>query len=394
METIDMLKIMAIGIFFLIMILVLIYWLLSRKKQMPNKTNSKEHFEGGNSVKKSDKVYTQVPVTEFFEFDKIEDNMIIQDKGQKYLMLIECDGINYDLMSKVEKTSVEAGFLQFLNLLRYPIQLHIQTRTININKNIEGYTNKIKQIKKQLEDKQKEYNEILQNHGEYKDKIKELKFELLRLQNLYDYGKDIIANIEKMNCNRNVLQQYYYVVVPCYISETTHEEMNEEEKRNIMFSELYTRAQGIVRALSACSVKSRILNSEQIAEVLYNAYNRDEAEVNTWDRILKSGYEELYSTAPDVLDKKMEALREEIQRKAEERALNTVNEIKSQKEKEIEKVENSLDKLVADICKNVIKQNEKYIGKEIAKKAIEKVDKEEEDRKNAKIKRKTSKVTK
>lgn len=394
METVEMLKIVAVIMLFLIIGLIFIYCILSIKKKEKNIHIEAKQQDYEKNVKKPKKMYTQVPITEFLEFDKIEDNMIIQDKGQKYLMLIECDGINYDLMSGVEKASVEAGFLQMLNLLRYPIQLHIQTRTINVSKNLEEYNRKISQIKLELENKQKEHQDLVQNHAEYTDKIKEVKLDLIRLQNLYDYGKDVISNIEKMNYNKNVLRQCYYVIIPCYASEITHGEMDDEEKRNLMFSELYTRAQGIVRALSACSVKSRILNSEQIAEVLYNAYNRDEAEVNTWERIIQSGYEELYSTAPDVLDKKMEALREEIQRKAEEKALNTVNEIKSQKEKEIEKVENSLDKLVADICKNVIKQNEKYIGKEIAKKAIEKVDKEEEERKNAKIKRKTSKVTK
>ena len=40
-------------------------------------------------------------------FDKIEDNMIIQKKGKKFLMIVKCQGINYDLMSGVEKTSVE-----------------------------------------------------------------------------------------------------------------------------------------------------------------------------------------------------------------------------------------------------------------------------------------------
>ena len=53
------------------------------------------------------------------QFDKIEDNMIIQDNGARYLMVIECEGINYDLMSQIEKTSIEAGFVQFLNTLRY-----------------------------------------------------------------------------------------------------------------------------------------------------------------------------------------------------------------------------------------------------------------------------------
>ena len=43
-------------------------------------------------------------------------------------MVVECQGINYDLMSQEEKVSVEEGFSQFLNTLKEPVQLYIQTR--------------------------------------------------------------------------------------------------------------------------------------------------------------------------------------------------------------------------------------------------------------------------
>ena len=69
-------------------------------------------------------------------------------------MVLECQGINYDLMSEVEKTSVERGFMQFLNTLRYPIQLYVQTRTINISSSIENYKNKMEHIKKATQKQQ------------------------------------------------------------------------------------------------------------------------------------------------------------------------------------------------------------------------------------------------
>ena len=36
----------------------------------------------------------------FMEFDTVRDNMIIQKNNSRFLMVIECQGINYDLMSK------------------------------------------------------------------------------------------------------------------------------------------------------------------------------------------------------------------------------------------------------------------------------------------------------
>ena len=39
-------------------------------------------------------------------------------------MVLECQGVNYDLMSDMERTSVEQGFIQFLNTLRTEIQIY------------------------------------------------------------------------------------------------------------------------------------------------------------------------------------------------------------------------------------------------------------------------------
>ena len=83
--------------------------------------------------------------------EKIEDNMIVQNNGTRYLMAVECEGINYDLMSEMEKVSVEQGFIQFLNTLRHPIQIYTQTRTVDIEESIQNYKNKLDNTKKELE---------------------------------------------------------------------------------------------------------------------------------------------------------------------------------------------------------------------------------------------------
>ena len=47
------------------------------------------------------------------EFDSVQDNMIIRKGRKQYVMVIECKGINYDLLSEDEKNAVEAGFVEF-----------------------------------------------------------------------------------------------------------------------------------------------------------------------------------------------------------------------------------------------------------------------------------------
>lgn len=395
MDLMQILTIVLVILFFAIIALVFIYWQMSVKSKKENK-NVEGNSNESKSKSSSQKQYTKLSVFDFMDFDKIEDNMIVQNNGTRYLMAIECEGINYDLMSEIEKTSVEQGFIQFLNTLTHPIQIYTQTRTINISSSIENYNKKINEIKDELERKKNQYNKMRQNGGYDKRDLDEIRLEITRQQNLYDYGKDIVANIENMSLNKNVLRKHYYIIIPYYTSELGNNFLDEEEKKNMVFSELYTRAQSIVRTLFACSMKCRVMDSNDLVQLLYVAYNRDESETYGIDKALRAGYGELYSTAPDVLDKRMEAINKEVENKALELAKEKVDEVKSEKQKIVEKKEQTFDELVSELAELIIKENKDYVGKDVAKEAIKRIKgkdtKEKEEDANAKEKEKTTRV--
>lgn len=370
------LTIVLVMLILFIIVLAFIYWYLSYK----NKKNSEEEEKAvvqGSTTKVATE-YTKKSIFKFMQFDKIEDNMIVQDNKQKYLMVIECEGINYDLMSQMEKTAVEAGFVQFLNTLRYPIQLYTQTRTINISESIQNYKNRLEETKKELDNKQQEYNRFLKNENYNENQAEILKRELMRMKHLYEYGQDVVDSIQKTSQNKNVLRKHYYIVVPYYSSEIGTDLMDEEEKQSMIFSELYTRAQSLIRALFACEMKCKILNSEELVELLYVAYNRDESETYSVERAIRAGYNELYATAPDVLDKRMKAIDKQIEEKAVELAKETIDEVRLEKERKIKKKENNFEDLVRQMAEALVKENEKYVGKDVAEKAVKKINKTEE----------------
>lgn len=368
------LTIILVMLIFFIIVLIFVYWSMKLKE----KRRVEEEEKGTNpTTTKVATQYTKKSIFNFMQFDKIEDNMIIQDKGQKYLMVIECEGVNYDLMSNVEKNAVEAGFVGFLNTLRYPIQLYTQTRTINIADSIQNYKNRLATVKKELDNKQVEYDKISKNENKDDNKVEETRRELIRIKNLYEYGQDVVENIQKTSQNKNVLRKHYYVIVPYYAAEIGTDLLSEDEKRNMIFSELYTRAQSLIAALFSCEMKCKILNSNELVELLYVAYNRDEADTYGMERALESNYNKLYSTAPDVLDKQMKALDKQIEEKAKEMAKDAVNQVRKQKEQKIKKKQENLEELVQKMAISMLKQNEKYVGKELTEKAIEKVTKGE-----------------
>lgn len=368
-NTITMILIAVLLVMFLLLGILCILYFKSRNQ----KTDNTQKTSNTVSAEKTTKSYTVESVFDFMEFDKIEDNMIITKKGTKYVMVVECQGVNYDLMSEVEKNAVEEGFIQFLNTLRHPVQIYTQTRTINLENSIQTYRSKVQEIESQLEKEKLQYDKMV-NSGNYTDEeIKAAFYELTKTTNLYEYGKDIIYTTEKMSLNKNVLNQKYYVVIPYYPEELGENNFDRQEITNLAFSELYTRAQSIIRTLGVCGVNGRVINSNDLVDLLYVAYNRDDAEVYGVDKAIEAGYDELYSTAPDVVDKKMKALNEQIEKEAFDKANQKVIEAKSEKEQALERKQESMEDLIDQMAKMIIAQNKNIVGKDIAENAIEKV---------------------
>ncbi len=379
-NTITIILAVALGIFLLLLIILVAVYFSSKSKEKKEEQATKT--SSSNDVKKDlKKTYTVESVFDFMDFDKIEDNMISQKNGERYIMVVECQGVNYDLMSEVEKNAVEEGFIQFLNTLRHPIQIYTQTRTINLENSIQTYRDKVKELDDKLERQRMQYQNMVDSGKYSKQQLEQAYYELTKQTNLCEYGKDIIYTTERMSLNKNVLNKKYYIVIPYYTSELGQNDFDKDEKKNLAFSELYTRAQSIIRTLSVCGINAGILDSNGLVDLLYVAYNRDDAEVYGLDKALKAGYDELYSTAPDVLDKKMRALDAKITQEAFIKANNAVVEAKSKKQKALERKENRMDDLIEQMAQLIIDENRAAIGNKVADEAQDVIKEERARRK-------------
>lgn len=379
-NTITIILAVALGIFLLLLIILVAVYFSSKSKEKKEEQATKT--SSSNDVKKDlKKTYTVESVFDFMDFDKIEDNMISQKNGERYIMVVECQGVNYDLMSEVEKNAVEEGFIQFLNTLRHPIQIYTQTRTINLENSIQTYRDKVKELDDKLERQRMQYQNMVDSGKYSKQQLDQAYYELTKQTNLCEYGKDIIYTTERMSLNKNVLNKKYYIVIPYYTSELGQNDFDKGEKKNLAFSELYTRAQSIIRTLSVCGINAGILDSNGLVDLLYVAYNRDDAEVYGLDKALKAGYDELYSTAPDVLDKKMRALDAKITQEAFVKANNAVVEAKSKKQKALERKENRMDDLIEQMAQLIIDENRAAIGNKVADEAQDVIKEERARRK-------------
>ena len=356
MTTIQMLNIVLIVILVLILLLGFIAVLLvfkMRNKSNPEKKeeikiNAKE--ENQNLITRTGKAINSI--YKFMEFDEVTDNMIARKNRKQYVMVIQCKGINYDLLSADEKNAVEAGFIEFLNTLRFPVQLYVQTRTLNLNDILAQYEKRIEDINDQIV-KINSQIEMAKARGN-DEAVQRLMFDRQRRENILEYGESIEDYTQRISESRNILQQKTYIVLSYYTAEYGDvSKYSKEEIDDIAFTELYTRAQTLIRALSSAEVSGKVLNSEELAELLYVAYNRDSSENYTLKDAINSEYNRLYSTARDVFEEKKQIIeaqveekasrlaaksilkadqinREEIQRRVKERAMQMVDEYKNE----------------------------------------------------------------
>ena len=369
-----------VSVFFILLVVLVVLMLKEKKANNKSNTNNLNIANSSNepSNVKKDIEYTKHSIFSFMEFDKIEDNMIIRKNGRQYVMVIECQGVNYDLMSGLEKNSVEQGFLQFLNTLRYPIQLYIQTRTVNLGSSINRYKQKLNTVRDEYARKQMEYNSMLNSDAYTAREINNARFELVKAQNLYEYGLDIVNNTEKMNLNKNILKKHYYVVISYVPEENTNTGYDAEEIKSMAFSDLYTKAQALISSLGVCEVSGKVLDSEELAELLYVAYNRDESETYQLENALKAGVEELYSTAPNVLDKRMEEIDKEIAMQANIKANDAAVEamMNQDKARRAKQREERMNQMIDEMAKNLLDENEEILGEDVVEEAKKIVDKQ------------------
>ena len=339
-EMLNLIMIGIIGVMGLLSLLVVFIIIRMRIKENERTDENSSKIIGGqsnNQVKKTNLITRDGKeidsIYQFMEFDSITDNMIIRKNREQFVMVIECKGINYDLLSNDEKSAVELGFIAFLNTIRTPIQLYVQTRKLDMSNLLSSYSRRteamldeISKIDAQIQLARQKGNEELLN---------KLMFDRKRKINIVEYSESIEEYTNKINDSQYMLQQKTYIVVSYYANEIGDtKKYSDLELNDLVFSELFTRTQTILNALTSSEITGKVLNSEELAELLYVAYNRESSDTYTLRNALDAQYDRLYSTAKDVLETRKEELKKQIETEALKLATNSITKADEQLKEE------------------------------------------------------------
>ncbi len=178
--------------------------------------------------------------------------------------ILEVSGINFDLKSEEEQSSVLMSWRNLINNLDFPLQVVAHSRRVNI----ESYLN------------------FLQ------EKIEQETNNLLKLQ-----GEDYYTFIKGLVTGNNIMKKKFYVIVPYdpimlkprtalnQILEAYKTLLNlrhqafsaiiplSDENFNQHYQQLIIRQNNIITNLTRMGLQSRPLTTKELIELFFNSYN-------------------------------------------------------------------------------------------------------------------------
>jgi hypothetical protein len=191
---------------------------------------------------------------EFVDVSEIKDNVVILKNGTLRAVLM-VSSINFELKSSQEQEAIVAAYQNFLNSLDFPVQVLISSRRLDI----EPYLNLLEEKEKTQEN------------------------ELLRFQ-IADY-RNFIKNLVGAS---NIMAKTFYIVVPFALTEGQKESFLDKIKvsfnpkqaiieKKMEFenykSQLWQRVQHISSSLEGTGIRMVPLETKELIELFYNAYN-------------------------------------------------------------------------------------------------------------------------
>ena len=197
------------------------------------------------------------------QISELRDNVVIMKDGS-FRAVIACKSINFDLMSDAEREGVEYSYQNFLNSLKFTVQILVRSQRVDIGPYIERLS------------------EIRRNNDN------------MLLGVLMD---DYINFIDILSQEANIMDKSFFIVVPYYTSvdaeklieqtrsifavfsknKNTGVARIDRETYNKALSELTNRVDSVMSGLYQIGVHSVRLNTKELAELYYNFNNPDTA---------------------------------------------------------------------------------------------------------------------
>ena len=194
---------------------------------------------------------------------ELRDGMVIMNDGS-FRAVVSCRSINFDLMSAREREGIEFSYQSFLNSLYFPIQIFVRSERVDIGPYIERLA-----------------------------KIRRGQDNMLLGVMMDDY----INFIDVLSQETNIMDKSFYIVIPYFtvgdvnaivtsgknifsalLSPAKQQRIQiDKASYDKAKEELSNRVNAVLSGIFQMGIQGAQLNTKQLGELYYNAYNPDTA---------------------------------------------------------------------------------------------------------------------
>lgn len=200
------------------------------------------------------------------QISEIRDGLVILNDGT-FRAVIMCKSINFDLMSPEEREAVEFSYQGFLNSLYFPIQIFIRSQKVDMR----PYLEKLVKIRSEQE------NMLL---GLLMEDYVNFLADIAQQTNIMDKRFYIVIQFPDPDENiKSALKQstgFFSGLGGLVNPKSPHVVIDESRLENAK-TELRNRVQATMQGLQQCGVQSLPLDTQELIELYYDAYNPDTA---------------------------------------------------------------------------------------------------------------------
>jgi hypothetical protein len=179
-----------------------------------------------------------------------------------------CKSINFDLMSPQEREAVEFSYQGFLNSLYFPVQIFIRSQKVDMR----PYLEKLDKIRTDQD------NMLL---GLLMEDYIAFLADISQQTNIMDKKFYLVIKYPDLEVDvRKALKQstsFFSGLTNLFMpNKSTHVVINESTLENAK-TELRNRVQAVMQGLAQTGIQSLPLDTEELIELYYDAYNPDTA---------------------------------------------------------------------------------------------------------------------
>ena len=203
------------------------------------------------------------PTQSFLQFEQIREDMIIMKDGSLRAVLM-VSATNFGLKSQDEQEAIIFGFQNFLNSLDFNLQIFVHSRKLNIS----GYLAKLQELESAQQN------------------------DLLRIQT-QEYIEFIRSFVETVS----IMSKTYYVILPFSLESASKSSGGafsalgailpqskkkfslDADKFHEFRNQLLQRADFVSQGLRGLGLRSTMLTTAELIELLWGIYNPEKEEV-------------------------------------------------------------------------------------------------------------------